>query len=269
MRVRVCVSGWWAESDRAIIRAVTAIIQASKVSRVYRSGGEEVSAVRDVDLDVADGAFVALMGASGSGKSTLLHLMAGLDVPTSGTIRVEGEDLATMNDAVRTLFRRRRIGVVFQSFNLLPTLTAAENVSVPLMIDGVRDGEASERATEALRLVDLSPRAHHRPDAMSGGEQQRVAIARALVQNPALILADEPTGNLDSHHASEIWELLRRLADQQNRTIVAVTHEAHGASFADRVVVMRDGQIAGEIIPQVAGGDSEVAEKYQAINKIP
>ena len=259
-------AGWWRGCRHSIIRAVSAQVEAHQVTKTYTSRAERVAAVRSVDLQIEQNTFVALMGASGSGKSTLLHLMAGLDVPTSGTILVEGDDLGAMSDTDRTLFRRRRIGVVFQSFNLLPTLTAVENVSVPLLIDGQPDREAHDRAMAALDLVDLSQRAQHRPDAMSGGEQQRVAIARSLIQNPALILADEPTGNLDSHHAREIWQLMRGLVDEQDRTIVAVTHEAFGASFADRVVVISDGQIVGEITPSDEDGPAGVAERYQALS---
>jgi putative ABC transport system ATP-binding protein len=209
-----------------------------------------------VRLAVQRGEFVAVMGASGSGKSTLLHLLGGLDLPTAGRIVIEGFDLTRLGDRDRTLFRRRRLGVVFQAFNLLPSLTARENIALPLIVDGASAGTIDPRTDELLVIVDLVHRAGHRPQALSGGEQQRVAVARALVNDPAIVLADEPTGNLDSQHAEEIWRLLRRLASEQQRTIVAVTHEAAGAAYADRVIVLRDGKIVGQIVP---GGEADAA----------
>jgi putative ABC transport system ATP-binding protein len=226
-----------------------AILEATGVCKDYTLGSEVVHALRDVSLSVHAKEFVAVMGASGSGKSTLLHLCGGLDVPTAGRIVVDGHDLTQMSDRARTLFRRRRLGIIFQSFNLLPTLTARENVALPLMVDGTDAARIQVKTDELLRQVDLAHRTTHRPGTLSGGEQQRVAIARAMVNDPAIILADEPTGNLDSQHAEEIWGLLRRLSDEQGRTIIAVTHEATGASFADRIIVLRDGRIAGEIRP--------------------
>lgn len=245
--------------------AVGTVLCVDDLVKEYRMGQQRVHALRGVSLKVSGGEFVALMGASGSGKSTLLHLLGGLDVPTSGAVEIEGRDLAAMGDRERTLFRRRRIGIVFQSFNLLPTLSASENVGLPLLIAGVGRRELAERTRELLAAVDLGHRADHRPEAMSGGEQQRVAIARALVNDPAVVLADEPTGNLDSKHGEDIWRLLRRLAGEQGRTIVAVTHEAAGAAFADRIVVLADGVIVGEI--EGPGGDdgAYVAARYQEL----
>lgn len=225
------------------------ILEVAELSKDYHLGAELVRALREVSFGVAPGEFVAVMGASGSGKSTLLHLLGGLDLPTAGRINIDGHDLTTMSDRDRTLFRRRRLGIIFQSYNLLPTLTARENVSLPLLVDGVNGAEIAARTDRLLKTVDLAHRTQHRPGTLSGGEQQRVAVARAMVNDPAIILADEPTGNLDSQHAEEIWRLLRKLSDEQRRTIIAVTHEAAGAAFADRIIVLRDGRITGEIQP--------------------
>jgi len=195
-----------------------------------------------------------LMGASGSGKSTLLHLVAGLDIVTSGTILIGDQNIGALSDARRTLFRRQNIGLVFQAYNLLPTLTALENVELPALLDGRGHADVGRRAAELLDMLGLTTRARHRPQAMSGGERQRVAIARALINDPLLLLADEPTGNLDAHHSASVWRELRRL--------VHVTHEATGATFADRVIVLKDGQILGEIEPGGEGHASLVAARY-------
>jgi putative ABC transport system ATP-binding protein len=185
------------------------------------------------------------MGASGSGKSTLLHAIAGLTKPDEGQVLIAGTDLATLSDAKLTRFRRRKIGLVFQAFNLIPTLTAEENVALPLLTDG-RSGQVGERMDPLLERLGLTPRRRHRPDAMSGGEQQRVAIARALITDPALVLADEPTGSLDSVTGQGICRLLKELCEEQKRTIVVVTHEPSVAVWAERVVVMKDGQVLTE-----------------------
>jgi len=241
------------------------LVAAHNVSKRYASGDSVVEALCDLSLEVAAGQFVALMGASGSGKSTLLHLLGGLDRPTAGEIVIESRPLAAMSDRQRTLFRRRRIGVVFQAFNLLPALTAEENVALPLLVDGCPNGEIRNRVDAALERVDLKHRRRHRPEALSGGEQQRVAIARALVNEPAVILADEPTGNLDSAHARTIWTLLRRLVDQHGRTLVAVTHEATSAAYADRIVVLCDGRNVGEFEPDESRDAALVAHRYQEL----
>ncbi len=199
-------------------------LQVTDLRKVYRTGREPVGALDGVSLTIAQGEFVAIMGASGSGKSTLLHLIGGLDEPTSGSIVIEGNDITGMTDKARTLFRRRRLGIVFQQYNLLPTLTAFENVKLPAMLDGRDPEQTAKRAHELLRLVDLAHREHHRPQAMSGGEQQRVAIARALVNEPVLLMADEPTGNLDTRHGEAIWKLLSRLVREKGSTVLAVTH---------------------------------------------
>lgn len=224
-----------------------AILRATDVAKSFVGQAGPVHALRGISLEVRRGEVVAIMGASGSGKSTLLHLLAGLDRPTAGAIVVEGHDLAQMSDHERTVFRRRRIGLIFQSYNLLPMLTALENVAIPSLLEGTNGREANDRARRLLERVNLTPRLHHRPQTLSGGEQQRVAIARALMMNPAIVLADEPTGNLDTYLAQDIWALLVSLARQENTTVVAVTHEAAGAAHADRIVFLKDGKQAGEM----------------------
>jgi putative ABC transport system ATP-binding protein len=204
-------------------------------------GEVTVNALAGVDFLVEQGEFVAIMGPSGSGKSTLLHLLGGLDSPSEGDIHLAGHQLALLNDNQVTLVRRRNVGFIFQFFNLLPTLSAEENIALPLLIDGQNVKQHQARIDELLNLVGLAERRTHKPDQLSGGQQQRVAIARALVTNPAIVLADEPTGNLDSTTSTEILQLLRRSCDELGQTIVMVTHDAFAASFADRIVFLRDG----------------------------
>jgi putative ABC transport system ATP-binding protein len=210
------------------------------VTKVYPQGRRMVHALRGVSLSIGGGEFVAIMGPSGSGKSTLLHLLGALDVPTSGSIHFAGRDLKSLSERRRSLLRRRRIGFVFQSFNLLPTLTAAENVALPLLLAG--EGPSRCRALAALERMGLLPRADHYPEQMSGGEMQRVAIARALVTDPELILCDEPTGNLDSANAKKVLLLLRSLPDSR-RTVVLVTHDLQAAAHGDRTIYLRDGRL--------------------------
>lgn len=245
------------------------------VTKRFRQGASSVEALRNVSLEVAPGEFVAVMGASGSGKSTLLHVMAGLTKTDAGSVTVEGQPLAELSDARLTDFRRRRIGLVFQQFNLIPSLTALQNVALPLMAGGGVSGkEVQERAITLLEGLGLGERLEHRPDSLSGGEQQRVAIARALVADPAIILADEPTGSLDSVTGQALCELLKNLNEQEDRAIVVVTHEPAVAAWASRVVVMKDGAIrsdfasadfpdahalAGHYLDVVAGPALEVA----------
>ena len=238
------------------------VLRVDDVRKEYQTEGSPVHALAGVSMTVRAGEFVAIMGASGSGKSTLLHLIGGLDAPTSGSIQMEGRDLATMNDRQRTLYRRRRIGIVFQAYNLLPTLSAIENVALPAMLDGLNTTAMQQRAQELLELVDLGHRMQHRPHALSGGEQQRVAIARALMNDPVVVLADEPTGNVDSHHATAIWKLLSRLTRENRCTVSAVTHEAVGAGYADRALVFKDGRVVGEIKPGGEDHAGDVAARY-------
>jgi putative ABC transport system ATP-binding protein len=241
---------------------VSEVLAIENLHKNYRLGSQVIRALDGVSLSVARGELAAIMGASGSGKSTLLHLAGGLDLPDEGTVRVEGRDLTLMSDRQRTLFRRQRMGIIFQAYNLLPTLTAEENVAVPLLIDGEAGSRIKSRVAEMVRLVHLENRTGHRPQAMSGGEQQRVAIARSLLNDPALILADEPTGNIDSISAVEVWQLLRKLAHEMGKTILMVTHEAAAASYADKAYVLKDGQIVGRIEGMEPGNAALVAGRY-------
>ncbi len=217
------------------------VIEAEGLTRTYPMGATQVQALRGVNLNVAAGEFVALMGPSGSGKSTMMHLLGCLDTPTVGRYRLEGRDVSPLSSDERAALRSTRIGFIFQLFNLLPRLTAADNVMLPLLYRG-RVPDARERAEAALKWVGLAKRMDHRPSELSGGERQRVAIARALVADPAIILADEPTGNLDSATGIQIMRLLVELV-AEGRTIIVVTHDASVAAYAGRTVHMRDGQI--------------------------
>jgi putative ABC transport system ATP-binding protein len=244
---------------------MSSVVVVTGLHKHYRHGREDVHALRGVDLAVGRGEFIAIMGASGSGKTTLLHLIGGLDLPGAGSIEVAGRDITRLSDRERTLFRRRRMGIVFQAYNLLPTLTARENIMLPWLIDGRPMAEIDARANEMLNLVHLEPRAWHHPSALSGGEQQRVAIARALLNQPDVLLADEPTGNLDPTASLEIWGLLRRLADETGTTIVMVTHEAAAAAHADRVHVLREGRFVGLIESEGRGNAALVATRYHEL----
>jgi putative ABC transport system ATP-binding protein len=200
--------------------------------------------LRGVSFDIEAGRLVSVMGPSGSGKSTLLHLIGGLDAPTSGSVVIDGNDLARLDDDELTLFRRRSLGFIFQFFNLLPTMTAWENVALPRLLDGVKINEVKPRAIELLERVGLGERVDHKPSQLSGGEMQRVAVARALVGDPLLVLADEPTGNLDSASGQAVLELLRKIVAEENKTVVIVTHDAEAASLADQQVKLQDGLLA-------------------------
>ncbi len=219
------------------------VIETRDLHKQYGEGDTPTKVLHGIDLQVNPGEMLAIMGPSGSGKSTLLHLLGGVDTPSQGQVLLEGVDLASLNDDQRTLVRRRRLGFIFQQFNLLPTLTAEENVALPLLLDGVPSAEATRRAATVLELVGVSHRRSHIPSTMSGGEQQRVAVARALVIEPALLLADEPTGNLDSKNGEKVADLLRSLVDERHHTIIMVTHDAKMAAMADRVVKIKDGLI--------------------------
>ncbi len=219
------------------------VIELAGVRKVYRTGALEVEAVRGISLTIAQGEYVAVMGPSGSGKSTLMHILGCLDVPTSGMYWLAGEDVGVMDEIELAEIRNRRVGFVFQQFNLLPSLSALRNVEMPLAYAGVSRDRRRQRATEALERVGLGDRVAHRPGELSGGQQQRVAVARALVTDPALLLADEPTGNLDSSASEEVLALFAEL-HRQGRTVVLITHEADIARRAGRVVRIRDGALA-------------------------
>jgi putative ABC transport system ATP-binding protein len=226
------------------------ILEARDVARTYRMGEVDVAAVRGVSLSVEPGEFVAVMGPSGSGKSTLLHLLGGLDRPTAGEIVLDGAVVSRLGDDEATKLRRAKTGFVFQFFNLLPILTVRENVALPFTIAGRDPGGREESAAiaDVLAAVDLAGKERHRPDELSAGEQQRVALARALVHRPALLLADEPTGNLDYATGTEILDMLWRLGSERGQTLVLVTHDAKAAAYADRVLVLRDGTVLDEIV---------------------
>ena len=222
------------------------IVETHELTKVYGQGETAVTALDGVNLHVEPGEFVAVMGPSGCGKSTLLHLIGGLDRPTSGQVILDGRKLAQLNDNALTELRRRKVGFVFQFYNLIPVLTAVENAALPLILDGIKPGEARTRAKQWLERIGLQDRLTHRPDALSGGQQQRVAIARALVTEPALVLADEPTGNLDSHAGDDIARLLRQISGEWGRTILMVTHDARISAYANRIVFLKDGAIVDD-----------------------
>jgi len=209
-------------------------------------GKSEVTALAGIDLSIGEGEMVAIMGPSGSGKSTLLNLMGGLDVPTSGQVLVAGKDLAGESEKARSLFRRDKVSYIFQAYHLMPTLKVSQNVALPLHLAGVPAREVAERVDKVLRQVGLEARGTHLPDELSGGERQRAAIARALVTGAPLLLADEPTGNLDSARGEEILNLLRSIHREHGTTIVMVTHDHHAASVCDRLIKLRDGKVEGD-----------------------
>jgi putative ABC transport system ATP-binding protein len=231
--------------------AAPVALEAHALVKVFGQGAGAVQALRGVDITVAEGEFVAIMGSSGSGKSTLLHILGGLDRPTEGSVEIRGRRYDNLGDRELTRLRGEVFGFVFQFFNLLPTLSAAENVLLPALVAGESPAGHAGRVDELLGLVGLTDRAGHRPSQMSGGEQQRVAIARALLRSPQVLLADEPTGNLDSASGATVLGLLRRLVDE-GQTVVMVTHDAGAAALADRIVFFRD----GEIVREVPGGDT-------------
>jgi putative ABC transport system ATP-binding protein len=225
------------------------VLQAQHLRKDYQLGEHQVSALVGVDFQVAQGEFVAIMGPSGSGKSTLLHLLGGLDSPSGGTVILAGESLAELSERQATLVRRHNVGFVFQFFNLLPTLSAEENILLPVIIDGKNPKEYKDQLTHLLELVGLVDRRTHKPDQLSGGEQQRVAVARALITQPAILLADEPTGNLDTKTGTAIMDLLRRSCDELGQTVIVVSHDPKATAYADRVIFLRDGDIVREFKP--------------------
>lgn len=244
------------------------MLRCINVHKSYRSvqNGEAVRALRGVDLFVDEPGFYAIMGASGSGKSTLLHLLAALDTPDEGEVQVSGERIDRLDERALTLFRREKVGIIFQQFNLIPTMTAAENAELPGVLAGMAERESRRRAMALLDSLGLAARAGHRPEALSGGEQQRVAIARALFFSPGVLLADEPTGNLDSRSSEALWSLLESLAAERGMTVVMVTHEPAAAAHCRRVFVLHDGQVTGSF--ETKGCDAGgVADLYQRAHR--
>ncbi|MDT8897507.1 ABC transporter ATP-binding protein [Thermanaerothrix sp. 4228-RoL] len=231
------------------------IVLTQNLVKIYGQGLTAVHALKGINLTIQPGEFVAVMGPSGCGKSTLLHLIGGLDRPTSGTVIVDGENLTQLSDDQVTALRRRKMGFIFQFFNLIPVLNALENAALPMILDGTRSDEAFKRAREWLERVGLGQRLNHKPSELSGGEQQRVAIARALASDPAIILADEPTGNLDSRASEDIAMLLRQISSEWGRTILLVTHDPRIAAYADRIVFLKDGQIVDETVMERRNGE--------------
>jgi putative ABC transport system ATP-binding protein len=219
------------------------IIQVHDLRKVYHIGDLDVAALRGANLEVPRGEFLAIVGPSGSGKSTLFNILGGLTQPTSGTVVMDGEDLASLTDSGRTRLRRTKVGFVFQKYNLLPTLTAEGNIQIARYISGRKTGPLEDSFKELLRLLKIEQRMDHKPRALSGGEQQRVAIARALVNHPAILLADEPTGNLDTENATTVLDVLRDLNERLGQTILMITHNPEAAAYAHRTVRMRDGRV--------------------------
>ena len=232
------------------------VVSLNNVYKIYRQGETEVRALDGIDLQIYFGQFTAIVGPSGSGKSTLLHCLAGLDSVTKGTVQVAGKDLATMNDKTLTQFRRDHIGFVFQSFNLMPTLTALENIRLPQLLAGKKTSATWEN--QIIEILDLKDRLTHKPSELSGGQQQRVAVARALIAKPALLVADEPTGNLDSASSQEVLKLLRSAASELGQSVVMVTHDPSAAAIADRVLIVKDGKITQELSHPTRGQLSQV-----------
>ncbi len=218
-------------------------VKAQNLTKTYRVGEVEVHALRGVDLKIDAGEFVAIVGPSGSGKSTLFHILGGLTPPTSGTVLIDGRDLIKMSEADRTSLRKTTVGFVFQKYNLLPTLTGADNIEIARDIAGKHGHEPDPQFEEILKLLGIASRLKHKPRALSGGEQQRIAIARALVNHPALLLADEPTGNLDSENSTAVLSILQDLNKRLGQTILMITHDPEAAAYADRTVTMRDGRV--------------------------
>jgi putative ABC transport system ATP-binding protein len=228
------------------------MLEMTEVTKTYRIGGQKVCALDGITLSLTGGEFVSVVGPSGAGKSTLLHLLGALDRPNSGSIQFLGKEIGQLNDELQSEFRRNSVGFVFQFFNLLPTMAAWENVAVPKLLDGARMTKVKSRALDLLDLVGLGDRAEHRPSELSGGQMQRVAVARALMMDPPLILADEPTGNLDTKTGAAIMALLTDIAHQDDRSVVMVTHNLDAASATDRVITLTDGRVGSDVL---AGGE--------------
>jgi len=237
------------------------VVRTESLTKLYGDTNQPVRALQQVNLAVDEGEFLAVMGPSGSGKSTLLYMLGALDRPSSGKVLLRDKDLSTLDDDSLSRIRRTEVGFVFQFYNLIPVLTARENVAMPLILDGVPRAEATKRADESLVKVGVADRSNHRPAELSGGQQQRVALARALVSNPALLLGDEPTGNLDSHSSDEVVQLLRQACDDWGRTVILVTHDPRIAAYADRIVFLKDGQIVDENRLKGQGNADQIREQ--------
>jgi len=243
------------------------VIQANALTKDYQLGEHTVKALAGVDFSVDKGEFVAIMGPSGSGKSTLLHLLGGLDNPTTGEVILADNPLSKLTEKQITLARRHNVGFVFQFFNLLPTLNAEENILLPIIIDGKNPHDYKERLERILKLVGLEDRREHKPDQLSGGQQQRVALARALITEPAILLADEPTGNLDTKAGTTIMEMLQRSGREMQQTVIVVTHDPRAAAYAQRVIFLRDGVVEKEYVPDVEVSIGERMSEILSIMK--
>ncbi|MDF2503955.1 ABC transporter ATP-binding protein [Clostridium sp.] len=222
------------------------IIEAKDLNKTYKLGTQDVEILKNINLKIKRGEFVSIMGPSGSGKSTLLYLLGGLDKPTSGSVKIAGKELSVMNDKAQSIMRRRDVGFVFQFYNLIPNLNVEENIMLPILLDGKRLKDYRTKLEEILEVVSLKDRRNHTPRELSGGQQQRVAIARALINEPEVILADEPIGNLDSKTGKEVMELLRRINIENGKTIVQVTHSSDSAGYGQKIIYVRDGKVVEE-----------------------
>jgi putative ABC transport system ATP-binding protein len=249
-------------TTNATLGDIMNVLETKQLFKQYQLGEHIVHALKGVDFAVQEGEFVAIMGPSGSGKSTLMHLLGGLDQATKGEVILAGQNFSDLMDKQATLLRRHKVGFVFQFFNLIPTLTAEENVALPIMIDGKNPRDYQQQIEDVFSLVGLQDRRKHKPDQLSGGEQQRISLARALVTQPAILLADEPTGNLDSKNGTAIMELLRKSCDDLEQTTVVVTHDAKASAYADRVIFLRDGKVQKELLFH---SEQPLANKVRAI----
>lgn len=241
------------------------IISTESLTKTYGAANQPIYALNAVNLAVEEGEFLAIMGPSGSGKSTLLYLLGGLDRPTSGKVRLKDADMSAMTDDDLSRLRRQSLGFVFQFFNLIPVLSAHENVAIPLILDGVPRPDALKRAHDALSRVGLADRGEHRPSELSGGQQQRVALARALVAQPSVVLADEPTGNLDSRSSDEVIQMLRQTVDKWGQTLILVTHDPRVAAYADRIVFLKDGKIVDDNRLKGKGNADQIREQLSKV----
>ncbi len=243
------------------------VIEVKNLSKVYGSGDAKVTALDSVNLSIEQGQFVAVMGPSGCGKSTLLHLIGGLDQPSQGSVLIDGNDISKMSDDALTELRRRKMGFIFQFFNLIPVLDAIENTALPLILDGVKPEDARSKANKWLANNKLEDRGGHRPSELSGGQQQRVAISRAMVSDPVIVLADEPTGNLDSRSGDEIASVLRKIVSEWGRTVLMVTHDPRIAAYADRIIFLKDGKVVDDTLLKGSNGDNakRLKEKVESL----